>query len=161
MAAVDFFLKLDGIKGESTDDKHKGEIDIESWSWGETNSSSGHGGGGSGVGKVAVQDLHFVHKLDKATPQLWQLCANGGHIGKGTLVCRKAGKDPLEYLKIDLEQIYVTSVSTGGHSGDALPTEQVSLNFSKFHLKYYPQKPDGSGDTAQELKMDIAAHKIG
>jgi type VI secretion system secreted protein Hcp len=161
MAAVDFFLKLDGIKGESTDDKHKGEIDIESWSWGETNSSSGHAGGGSGVGKVAVQDLHFVHKLDKATPQLWQLCANGGHIGKGTLVCRKAGKDPLEYLKIDLEQIYVTSVSTGGHSGDALPTEQVSLNFSKFHLKYYPQKPDGSGDTAQELKMDIAAHKIG
>jgi len=161
MAAVDFFLKLDGIKGESTDDKHKGEIDVESWSWGATNASSGPTGGGHGVGKVSVQDLHFVHKLDKASAQLFQLCSNGHHVAKGTLVCRKAGKDPLEYLKLDLEHVFVTSISVGGHSGDTLPTEQVSLSFAKFHLKYYPQKPDGSGDTAQELKMDVAAHKIG
>lgn len=161
MAVVDFFLKLDGIKGESTDDKHKGEIDLEGWSWGASNSASGPTGGGHGVGKVQVQDLHFVHKLDKASPQLLNLCANGGHINKGTLVARKAGKDPLEYLKIDLEEIYITSISTGAHGGESLPTEQVSLSFGKFHVKYYPQKADGSGDTAQELKMDVKAHKIG
>lgn len=162
MAAVDYFLKLEGIKGESTDDKHKGEIDIESFSWGATNASSGHTGGGHGAGKVSIQDLHFTHKLDKASPQLLLFCANGDHIKKGTLVCRKAGKEQQEYLKIDFESIYVTSVSQGGHGGsEIVPSEQVSLSFDKFHVKYYPQKADGSLDTAQELKMDVKANKIG
>ena len=57
MAQVDYFLKLKGIDGESTDHKHKGSIDIESWSWGETNSGTGHAGGGHGGGKVSIQDL--------------------------------------------------------------------------------------------------------
>jgi type VI secretion system secreted protein Hcp len=161
MAAVDYFLKLDGIKGESTDDKHKGEIDIESFSWGAANASSGHTGGGHGAGKVAMQDLHFVHKVDKASPNLFLFCANGGHIAKGSLVCRKAGKEQQEYLKIDLEQIYVTSVQVGGHQGEIVPSEQFSLSFDKVTFKYYPQKADGSLDTAQEFKMDVKANKIG
>ena len=45
MAAVDYFIKFDGIKGESADAKHKDEIDVESWSWGETHAGTGPAGG--------------------------------------------------------------------------------------------------------------------
>ena len=70
MAAVDYFLKLDGIEGESHDDKFKNQIDLESWSWGETQSGTFSGGGGGGAGKVSMQDFHFVMKLNKATSKV-------------------------------------------------------------------------------------------
>ena len=90
MAQVDYFLKVEGIDGESTDDKHKGEIDLESWSWGETNSGSFAAGGGGGAGKVVMQDLHVVSKMSKASPNLMIACATGQHIKKAVLTSRKA-----------------------------------------------------------------------
>jgi len=80
MAAVDYFLKVDGIEGESKDDKHKGEIDLESWSWGASQAGTSPGGGGGGAGKVSMQDFHFVMKVNKATPKLILACAKGDHI---------------------------------------------------------------------------------
>src|ERR1700753_4105926 len=82
MAAVDYFLKIDGIEGESKDSKHKGEIDLDSWSWGANQSGTYHGGGGGGAGKVAMQDFHFVMKINKASPKLMLACASGEHIKK-------------------------------------------------------------------------------
>src|SRR5687768_12512993 len=102
MAAVDFFLKIEGIDGESTDDKHKGELDIQSWSWGVSNmGTAGHGGGG-GAGKASFQDIHFSTHVSKASPKLMLTCATGEHIKKATLVCRKAGKEQQEYYKVTL-----------------------------------------------------------
>src|SRR5712691_1971915 len=100
MAAVDYFLKIDGIEGESQDSKHKGEIDLESFSWGETQSGTHAAGGGGGAGKVSMQDFHFVMRVNKASPKLLQACAGGQHIPKAILTCRKAGKDQQEFLKI-------------------------------------------------------------
>ncbi|HEX2302961.1 MAG TPA: type VI secretion system tube protein Hcp, partial [Gaiella sp.] len=77
MAAVDYFLKFDGIKGESADVKHKDEIDVESWSWGETHPGSAGAGGGGGTGKVSMQDFQFVMKLNRASPVLMKACATG------------------------------------------------------------------------------------
>ena len=85
MAAVDYFIKFDGIKGESSDAKHKDEIDIESWSWGATHAGTGRGGGGGGAGKVSMQDFHFVMRLNKASPALMRACATGEHIKTATL----------------------------------------------------------------------------
>ena len=70
MAAVDFFIKFDGIKGESADAKHKDEIDVESWSFGETNAIGGGAGGGGGAGKASFQDFHFTMHLNRASPAL-------------------------------------------------------------------------------------------
>src|SRR6266542_976170 len=98
MAAVDFFLKLEGVDGESADSKHKGEIDVESWSWGESQSGTHGAGGGGGAGKVSMQDFHFVMKVNKASPKLMLACATGQHIKEATLTCRKAGKDQQEFL---------------------------------------------------------------
>jgi len=123
MAAVDFFLKIEGIEGESQDDKHKGSIDLQSWSWGLQNMGTGHAGGGSGAGKVSMQDFHFVMPINKSTPKLWLACATGEHIKKATLTCRKAGKEQQEYLKITFSDILVSSYNTGGHEGSPIPQE--------------------------------------
>jgi type VI secretion system secreted protein Hcp len=144
MAVVDYFLKLEGIEGESHDSKHKNEIDVESWSWGEINSGAHSAGGGGGAGKVSVNDFSFVMRVNKASPKLMLACADGTHIKKGTLVCRKAGKDQQEYLVIKLDDLLVSSYQTGGSHGDVLPMDSCSLNFSKIVIEYKPQNPDGS-----------------
>jgi len=145
MAHVDYFLKLEGIKGESTDDKHKDEIELESWSFGGTNAGAFASGGGGGSGKVALQDFNFVKKTDKASPNLFKACCTGEHIKTATLVCRKAGKEQQEFLTIILTSALVSSYQTGGSAGsDIIPMDQVSLNFGKIEYKYKEQKADGS-----------------
>ena len=99
MAQVDYFLKIAGVDGESGDDKHKGEIDVESFSWGETQSgTAGHGSGG-GAGKVQAQDFHFVKKLDKASSSLFIACATGEHFKSAILTARKAGGEQQDTSK--------------------------------------------------------------
>ena len=160
MAAVDYFIKFDGIKGESADAKHKDEVDIESWSWGETNAGSTGSGGGGGAGKVAMQDFHFVMKLNSASVSLMKACATGQHIKVATLTARKAGKDQQEYLTIKFTDVLVSSFQTGGSEhGEAVPTDQVSLNFAKIEVDYKQQKPDGSLAPPDQFKYDLKAHK--
>lgn len=149
MAAVDYFLKLKGIDGESQDSKHKNEIDLESWSWGETNSGTFASGGGGGAGKVSMQDFHFVMKVNKASPKLMEYCASGQHIPDAILTCRKAGKEQQEFLQFKFSDLLIASYQTGGSGhGDVVPTDQISFNFSKIELSYKPQKADGSLDGA-------------
>jgi len=160
MAAVDYFLKIDGIEGESADHKHKAEIDVESWSWGETNAGSHSGGGGGGGGKVAMQDFHFVMHVNKATPKLMLACATGDHIPKAVLVCRKAGKDQQEYLKVTLSDLLVSSYQTGGSSSsDVIPVDQISMNFAKIEFEYKEQKADGTLGGAVKAGYDVKAGK--
>jgi type VI secretion system secreted protein Hcp len=159
MAAVDYFLKVDGIDGESTDDKHKNEIDVMSWSWGETQGGTHAGGGGGGAGKVVMQDFHFVMKMNKATPKLMLACANGEHIKEAVLVCRKAGKEQQEYLKVKFSDLLVSSYQTGGSSGDVVPMDQISLNYSKIVFEYKEQKPDGSLGAPVTAGWDLKANK--
>jgi len=157
--AVDVFLKLGTIKGESKDSAHPGEIDILSWSWGIAQTGTmGHGGGG-GAGKANFSDLSIMHTLDKASPVLMASCANGEHITEGTLVARKAGKGQQEYLIIKMTDVLITSVSPSGSSEE--PTESVSLQFGKVDLEYKPQKPDGSLDAGLHFKYDITGNKEG
>ena len=144
MAAVDYFLKLDGIEGESTDKKHKGEIDVQSFSFGVSQGGTFSRGGGGGAGKASFQDMHFTKEYDKASPKLMLACASGQHIAKATLVCRKAGGDQEEYLKIEFGDILVSSYQIGGTSGSALPTDQFSLNYGKIEKEYKEQTAKGT-----------------
>src|SRR5438067_713011 len=156
MAAVDYFLKIDGIDGESAKNKHENEIELESWSWGESQSGTAAHGGGGGAGKVAMQDFHFVMKVSKASPKLMLACATGEHIKKAVLTARKAGKEQQEYLKVTLSDLLVSSYQTGGSGhGDVVPTDQVSLNFSKIEVVYKEQKADGSLGGATPAGFDL------
>ncbi len=153
--AVDMFLKLDGIKGESKDDKHKDEIHIESFSWGMNQSGTFHAGGGGGAGKVNIQDISITKYVDKSSCDLMYHCASGKHIPNGLLTVRKAGEKPLEYLKIKMTDILISGLQATGHGGGDLLSENVSLNFAKFQLEYQEQKPDGSGTPGGAMGWDI------
>lgn len=156
--AMDIFIKIGDLKGESIDDKHKDEIQVLAWSWGMSQSGTTHMGPGGGSGKVAVQDLSFTHFLDKASPNLMLACANGKHFSEALLTVRKAGEKPLEYLKVTMTDLIVTSCTTGGSGGEDRITENVSLNFAKFKVEYTPQKKDGSGDAPVTIGWDIAGN---
>jgi type VI secretion system secreted protein Hcp len=158
--AMDVFLKIDGIKGESKDSTHKDEIDVLQWSWGGSQSGSGHVGGGSGAGKVNIQDLSITKYIDSSTTTLFQHMCKGTHIKDATLVIRKAGDKPLEYMKMKMYQVFVTSLSTGGSGGEDRLTEHLTLNFSKFDLDYFVQDDKGAGKQGGvALKYDISLNK--
>jgi type VI secretion system secreted protein Hcp len=159
MAQVDYFLTIDGIEGESQDDKHKNEIDVLSWSWGETNMGSHSQGGGGGAGKVSMQDFHFVMQMNKASPKLFLACAEGKHISEAKLTCRKAGGDQQEYLIIKFKDLLISSYQTGGSQGDIIPTDQISFNYSKIEKEYKPQDEKGTLGSAITAGWDLKANK--
>jgi type VI secretion system secreted protein Hcp len=158
--AVDMFLKLEGkgLEGESKDHAHGGEIDVLAWSWGASNSGTAHVGGGAGAGKVNVQDLSFTKFIDKSSTELMLSCCNGKHIPSATLTVRKAGEKPLEYLIITMQDVLVTSVSTGGSGGEDRLTENVTLNFSKVKVNYTEQTEKGGAGAKPQMGWDIAAN---
>jgi type VI secretion system secreted protein Hcp len=160
MAAVDYFLKIDGIEGESQDSKHKGEIDVYEWSWGAVQSGTMSFGGGGGAGKVEMQDFHFTMNVNKASPKLMLACANGEHIKKAVLTCRKAGKEQQEFLKITFSDILISSYQTGGAGGsDNLPIESCTFNFGKIEHQYQEQKQDGTMGGAIKAGWDLKQNK--
>ena len=143
--AIDLFLKIEGITGESRDARHKGEIDLLSFSWGEQESGHPTGGGGGG-GKVSFQDLQFTSSVNKASPHLFLACASGRHFPKATLTARRAvgGQD---FLKLTFQDVLVSSFHDGGAASSDAPVDQVSLNFGKVTFEYVAQRPDGKVDT--------------
>lgn len=156
--AMDMFIQIGKIKGESRDKSHKDKIDVLAWSWGMSNSGSAHTGGGAGAGKVNVQDLSITKYIDRSSTELMLAACNGKHFDDAMLIVRKAGEKPVEYLKIKLTEVLITSVSTGGSGGEDRLTENVSLNFAKVTVDYTPQKADGSADSTLNMGWDIAAN---
>jgi type VI secretion system secreted protein Hcp len=146
--AVDFFLKLEGpdVEGESMDSQHADEIAINSWSWGMNQSGTMHVARGGGAGKVDVQDISLTKQVDKSTPNLMQHCCKGTQFETATLVCRKASGDggQLEYVKLVMKHVIITSVQGGGSESDDNLFENVSLNFGEYTITYVPQDNDGS-----------------
>ena len=152
------FLKLDGVKGESQDKAHGKEIDILAWSWGMSNSGSAHEGGGAGSGKVSVQDLSVTKYIDSSSAPLMLSCCDGSHFDTAVLTVRKAGEKPVEYVTIKLQEVLITSVSTGGDGGNDRLTENVTLNFAKVKVEYLPQEAKGGKGTMIPFSWDIAAN---
>jgi type VI secretion system secreted protein Hcp len=156
--AVDMFMKIGDLKGESKGKDHVGEIDVLAWSWGASNSGNAHMGGGQGAGKVNVQDLSFTKYIDKSSPDLMLFTCNGKHIPEAKLTVRKAGETPLEYLTITMSDLIVTSVSTGGSGSEDRLTENVTLNFAKVKVNYVEQTEKGAAGAKPQMGWDIAAN---
>jgi type VI secretion system secreted protein Hcp len=157
--AVDYFLKIDGIPGESTDAKHKNEIQLEAFSWGETVEAGHAPGSGGAAQKVQMQNLAFTMTVNKASPKLMLACATGKHIKEATLTARKAGKAQQEFLVFKFTDVIVASYHTGSGAQEAAPFDQVSLGYSKIQLEYRPQKADGSLDAPVKAGWDLKLNK--
>jgi type VI secretion system secreted protein Hcp len=158
MAGADYFLKIDGIPGESTDAKHKGEIVLDSFSWGETNSGGTVTGGGSGAGKVSMQDFHFTARFSKASPKLMLACATGQHILNAVMTGRKRGGAGFEFLFIKLREVLVTSVQTS-EINNTIPEDAVSLAFTKIEVDYKEQKANGTLGGTTSFAWDLRENK--
>jgi type VI secretion system secreted protein Hcp len=142
--AVDMFLKLGDIKGESLATDHVDEMELLSWSWGCSQTGSTHSGTGGGTGCAQVQDLTICKYVDKSTPTVVQACCAGTHMPEALLTLRKAGgNSPVEYLKIKLNEVLVSSHAFGAGGGDEV-METITLNFAQFNMEYQPQDNTGA-----------------
>ena len=157
--AIDMFLKIDGIDGESTDVKHNNEIAILSYAWGEAQTAPA-GGAGGGAGKIAMQDFHFSMLVNKASPKLFLACAKGEHFKNAVLAVRRAGASPAEFLKWRFTDVLISSYQTAGDvATGALPADQASLKFSRIEVEYSPVKPDGTLGTPVKAGWDSKTNK--
>jgi type VI secretion system secreted protein Hcp len=156
---LDTFLKLDGILGESLDDKHKGEIDVQSFSWGVNNGGSMAHGSGGGDGKGTFQQLTFIHQVDKSSPALWLACTIGSPIKEARLTSRKSGKGQQEFLVLKLTDVTVSCVHHIDGPNHRSPGEEVTLDYGKLAFEYKPQKADGQLDAGINFNYDVMAQK--
>ena len=156
--AVDVFIKIKGVEGESQDERHKGEIDVLSWSWGMSQGAKFGAGGGGGAAKVSIQDLSLTKYVDCASNALMLACCKGTHIAEATLVVRKAGDKPLEYIKLVLSNVLVSSLSNGGSAGQERPTESVALNFEQYRFEYVTQTAAGAGLGARTAGWNLSTN---
>lgn len=155
--SFDAFLTFDpAVEGESVVPEYEKATEILSFSLGGHNSINKSGGGMS-AGKSDVSAFSIMKKTDKASVPLMTKCLDGTHFTKATVTFRKAGGDQLEYLVYEFEEVYVSSVQWSGSSGgDDVPTESVSFEFKVIHMRYIPQRPDGTPGDALELAWDTA-----
>jgi type VI secretion system secreted protein Hcp len=154
VAIADMFLKVQGVTGEAADVDHKGEIEVVSWSWGMQASVSA--ASGQAAGKSTISELHVVKRVDQASPTLMSYLNRNKLVAQAQLTVRKAGTTPLEYLKIELENVRVTSWKTESEASELV--ERVSLGFSKARVSYTPQGATGArGGGANVFEIDLHA----
>jgi type VI secretion system secreted protein Hcp len=163
--ALDMFLELAGIAGESTDPVHKGEIQISSWSWGLSEpASAASGESGAGAGKVSIQNIVIQKNADIASPLLIQHCAQGARIASGTVSVRKAGATAgavgKDFLLFKMTNVLVMSVTEDAAAASDLPTETVTLAFSKFEFDYSTLSATGALGAQKSVGWDLATAKV-
>jgi len=158
--AFDAFLKIDGITGESTDDKHKDWIEVLSYSWGASQPASGSASssGGASHERANFQDFSIVKTLDMATPKLALACAGGQHVKSVILELCRAGGDKVKYMEYKLTNCIISSISNGGGGGE--PSESLSFNYGKVELTYVQQKrADGTAGGNVATGWDLQLNK--
>jgi type VI secretion system secreted protein Hcp len=150
---ADYFLKIDGIPGESQNPRHQGEIELESFSWSESYLASA-----GDTGRVHIQDLHVTKPIDKASPLLMLACASGRRFTSAVLTAQRPGTEPLDYLTISLGGVLVNSYQMEAPAGQPRPADQVSFTFRQIEVAYRPQLPDGSLAQPVSAGWDVVAN---
>ncbi|WP_160348735.1 type VI secretion system tube protein Hcp [Bordetella sp. 02P26C-1] len=157
--SVDMFMKIDGANGESRDANHKNWTDIISFSWGATQPGNMSSGGGLGAGKASFNDLHVVARIDKAAPAVMKHCASGKHLSRIELSVCKAGGQQVEYTKITLEDVLVSSVQLSGEMNSEAVTVNYAFQAAKVKQQYWEQTEQGGKGAESLVAWDIKQNK--
>jgi type VI secretion system secreted protein Hcp len=164
--AIDLFLKVDGVKGESKDARHPDEIEVLGYEFSARQTGAPKFGGGGGAGKGEVSSFSVWKNLDRASPPLLLLLLNGKHLPEVVLTARKAGTTPIEFLKVTMKTCAITDISeTAGETwgeaseGGPLTREEVTIAFATMKVEYTPQKADGSADAPVSMGWDLVKNK--
>ena len=145
--AIDAYLQIDGITGESTDPDHKGWIDVLSYSYSISQLTAAPVANVSAGATSAVAHQEFVitKYVDSASPKVYEACAAGKRFSKAILdVMRTSGKTPVKFMQIQMQQVIISSISASAASGKDMPTESVALSYGSVQWTYTQQNPDGS-----------------
>jgi type VI secretion system secreted protein Hcp len=159
--AVDMFLEIEGIPGESSDDAHKEWIEVLSYSLGVSQpvSVASRTGGRTG-GRADFADLTVEKTLDAATPDLSIYCAKGTHIPSIVLELCLATGDKHTFMKYELTDSVVTSVTPGGsQSDDIKPTETVTFAYGKIKWEYTPIDHEGNPGSPTDRTWNLEENK--
>lgn len=157
-AGLDHFLKIDSIKGESSDSKHKDEIEVLEWSWGVTNTGSTSIGGGGGSGKSLFSDFRWEQTLDSSFVPMFAAVAEGKHLGPATLFVRRDGGNATDFFTMTLSDVLINSLQTQSN-GDSFEV-RASMTYSKIEMSYRPQKADGSYGAEIRGGWDIQKNQV-
>jgi len=155
--AVNMFLKLDGVAGESTHKGHKDEIEVLSFSWGVSHAVPVSHGERRRAGRAQASDISFMMRVGKASPTLMLACATGRHLKQGLFVIETAGEQPFAFYKVTVTDVLVTSYQTSGAS--ELPMDSFSLNFRTVRLRETAQDPKGGAGDSVETAFDFARNR--
>jgi len=166
VALVDYFLKIDGVEGESPDSEYPGLIQLQCWQWAEENSGRWGFGSGGGAGKVEMKDFEFRMVSNKASPKLFLMCATGEHISQAKLICRKSGKGQQDFMIVSFRNGLVSSFKTLGNmqssfgTGSAdvdnvLPVDEIKINFARIEIEYREQRNDGTMGAVIKAGYDL------
>ena len=159
--AADNFLKIDGINGESTDDKHKDWIEILSYNFGVSQQASAAGRSATAAAashRADFQDLSIVKLMDVASTPIFKACVKGTTIKEVILELCRAGGDKQKYMEFKLSDVIISSVSTGG-GGSGEATESVTFNFGKIVQTYTKIGRGGKPEGQQPAGWDLTANK--
>jgi type VI secretion system Hcp family effector len=161
MAAA-MFMKVDGTTGESEDDNHKGWTDIQSFSWGASQPGTMSSGGGGGSGKATFNDLFVTAYMDKSTPAIIKHCATGKHLEKIVLTACKSGGEQIEFAKITLEEVLVTSAQIKGTDPND-SQERLVMNYgfqaARVRKQYWEQTERGGQGPEITVAWNIKENK--
>lgn len=157
--AVDYYLKLDGIEGESVDPIYKNQIQLLNWGWGASQVSSVEANGGSGAGKVNLGEFSISTYFDKATPKFFKNICEGKHFKSATLSAIKAGAQQRKpYLKVDLGELFVTGI--GVSADKEIPSVNLSFTYNEISIEYAMQKEDGSVTSTGPVSYSLKENKV-
>lgn len=158
--AIDIFLKIDGIAGESKDAHHKNWIDVRNVNWAATQPATLTSGGGGGAGKVNFHDLKVTAAIDKSAPTILKHSANGRHIPKLEVSICKAGGEQVEYSRITLEDVIVTAVEFVGSQENEVLMVNYSFQAVKVKKQYWEQTERGGKGPETQMGYNIKENKV-